>query len=218
MKSKSLPLTQPTFEIADPPLPARELFSARVEKEFKKKGYISSTLVGVYLTNPDGAETRIGEYVRNYSNFYKTFYSFYLHGSYYALFSKDYSSTHLMQLPSCEVVGEEPGRGSGFCPVEYFVPKCKDRDVPFALVAGCHWGDDSSWKIRCIDLELAIDGKVQVNSPFGYIWLLGNDSLEDAITYNDFTWEEWESERCALLEVRCGTQLNIESVKLPPKD
>src|SRR5262249_41440812 len=153
-------------------------------------------------------EEQIGEYVRNYPNFFDTFFPFEKDGKDYALYSTDYTATRVMELPSCrDIGGEEPSSG-GFCPVEYYVPTYVDlettysgspetpyangkilrsrknkatpedlepvsnvsnwRDAktgeamkfesltraispltfyPFGFIAGCVWGDDSSWKI-----------------------------------------------------------------------
>lgn len=51
----------------------------------------------------------------------------------------------------------------------------------FGFVAGCHWGDDSSWKIQYLDLSRAHQGVVKRDERFGYIVLPSRLSLADAI-------------------------------------
>lgn len=92
-------------------------------KEIKKidngKGYWNSVLVGVF----DGEE-QIGEYKRNYPDFASsTFYAFELNNKWYALYSKDYTSTRIMSLPDCKDIGGEEPDAFGFCPVEFYVPE-----------------------------------------------------------------------------------------------
>lgn len=64
---------------------------------------------------------KIGQYERNY-RFLKTFYPFQHDGEWYALYSKCYTATRVMKLPSCEDWCGEEISGGGFCPVEYYVP------------------------------------------------------------------------------------------------
>jgi hypothetical protein len=70
-------------------------------------------------------DIQVGEYIRNYSHFYHTFYSFEQNCKWYALYSKDYTSTRLMSLPDCLDIGGEERNTWGFCPVDYYVPKYK---------------------------------------------------------------------------------------------
>lgn len=97
---------------------------------------------------------------------------------------------------------------SGFCPVEFRVfdwrDKFKNEDVnrsfeirgeerfaytdkqlhgmtgQWALYSGCYWGDDSSWKLRYIDLSRIREGIVTADERFGYVPLA--QGLKD-ITY-----------------------------------
>jgi hypothetical protein len=66
-------------------------------------------------------ETVIGNYNRNYSPL-RTFHPFKLRGKWYALYSKDYTCTRIMELPSCKDIGGEDPECNGFCPVDFFVP------------------------------------------------------------------------------------------------
>ena len=54
--------------------------------------------------------------------------------------------------------------------------------TPFGFVAGCIWGDDSSWKVQYLDLSEADKGIIKRDDRFEYWELPPNISLEDAIT------------------------------------
>lgn len=97
----------------------------------------------------------------------------------------------------------DPQPGWGFCPVEFYVPdwwEIHDEgfvvgsyvwdefrgDRPsgeFGFVAGCVWGDDSSWKIQYLDLSRISAGMLGRDDRFGYIELPDKVSLADAVTY-----------------------------------
>jgi hypothetical protein len=65
---------------------------------------------------------------------------------------------------------------------------------PFGFVAGCIWGDDSSWKIQFFDLANAEGGILKRDERFGYIALPSSLSLKQAIEmidFNDEGKEEW---------------------------
>ena len=51
----------------------------------------------------------------------------------------------------------------------------------FGFVAGCFWGDDSSWKIQYLDLSEVEKGIVKREERFGYIELPNGLSLRDAV-------------------------------------
>ena len=81
--------------------------------------------IGVF----DG-ESQIGEYLRNYHGFgEQTFAPFLSGGNWYALYSKDYTCTRLMKLPSCEDIGGEESDGFGFCPTALYVPQVCTQDI-----------------------------------------------------------------------------------------
>lgn len=199
-------------------------------------------------------EVLIGEYVRNYGNFYNTFCPFELDGRWYALYSKDYTCTRVMSLPECVDLGGEEPHTHGFCPTDYYVPQVCVREgthegdpkplvanhdaktwakiveeggykhyywpddskglghthlkeafvqavqashalydawalrhpfvtkyAPWGFVAGCVWGDDSSWKIEFLDLSGVDKGMLKREARFGYIELPDGINLKDAI-------------------------------------
>lgn len=170
-----------------------------------KPGTWDSTLVEIYLDN-----NKIGEYVRNYPSFEReTFHPFEQNGREYALYSKDYTATRVMRLPSCEDLCGEERDTWGFCPVEFYVPPGKHYHEPeeidpafetsdelwhefeeriprgsdgkFGFVAGTIWGDDSSWKIQFLDLSRIEEGILIRSDRFGYIQLPHNKSLKDVV-------------------------------------
>jgi hypothetical protein len=54
-------------------------------------------------------------------------------------------------------------------------------DRIFGFVAGCIWGDDSSWKIEFLDLSRADEGILKREARFGYIELPRNLKLNQAV-------------------------------------
>ncbi len=65
---------------------------------------------------------------------------------------------------------------------------------PFGFVAGCIWGDDSSWKIQYIDLSSAESGILKRDARFGYIALPDSMALKQAVDIGDYhcdSHEEW---------------------------
>lgn len=57
---------------------------------------------------------------------------------------------------------------------------------PFGFVAGCVWGDDSSWKLQYLDLSQAAVGVLRREERFGYVELPDNLRLEKAIDLIDY--------------------------------
>jgi hypothetical protein len=195
--------------------------------------------VGVFRSIGDEDEL-IGEYIRHYSSFYNTFFHFKSNGLDLALYSPQYSATRILALPECVDLGGEEPSGSGFCPVEFFVPTYVEivsidnysdaprrsrrnnpndeellpqystweyRDsatgskmkaesnsfpvtprlyYPFGFVAGCIWGDESTWKVQYLDLSRAAEGIVHRDDRFGYIELPSGMSLAQAVEMEDF--------------------------------
>lgn len=174
--------------------------------------------VNVFKTE-NGKKEAIGSYKRNYPNVYRTFFPFMQDGKEYALYSSDYTSTRIMELPNCKDLGGEERDGLGFCPVEFYVPifrkvtikkddmvlylnqeACLDEKESsdkyilhpiqyhkFGFVAGCVWGDDSSWKIQYLDLSEASKGILKRDDRFGYIELPERMKLPQAVGMRD--WE-----------------------------
>ena len=125
-------------------------------------------------------DDKIGEYLRNYSAYGEsTFAPFTQDGQDYALYSRDYTSTRIMKLPFCEDWCGEERDACGFCPVEYYVPE--QMGGRYAFVAGCVWGDDSSWKIQFLDLTKIAEKVMIRNDWFGHVELPDNQLLKEAV-------------------------------------
>lgn len=71
-------------------------------------------------------DTEVGRYERNMLQFAEqTFEPFESNGSWYALYSRDYTAMRVMSLPDCRDLGGEEANPHGFCPVEFYVPRFK---------------------------------------------------------------------------------------------
>ena len=120
----------------------------------------------------------------------KTFFPFRWKDNWYALYSREYTCTRIMKLPECEDIGGEEPNGFGFCPVELYVPinPATDSSIGFGFVAGCVWGDDTSWKIQFLDLRECEKGVIKRDDRFGYLELPDDCSLEAAIGLDEWWW------------------------------
>lgn len=61
---------------------------------------------------------------------------------------------------------------------------------PFGFVAGCIWGDDSSWKIEYLDLSAVEKGEIRRDARFGYIEMPDGISLKQAIDLVDYGYDD----------------------------
>lgn len=179
------------------------------------KGHWKTLKVEVFRIE-DAHEEQIGAYERDYHSLFRSFCWFRQHGKDYALYSPQYTTTRVMELPSCRDIGGEEPHTFGFCPVDYYVPAYLDIEeshnhhqepityrlhepfdeddidpehhssisplwfYQFGLIAGCIWGDDSSWKIQYLDLSNIENGKITRTEKFGYIELPEGLTLRDA--------------------------------------
>lgn len=161
------------------------------------KGYWSYLNVEIFE-----GENKIGEYIRNYSTLYNTFVPFVQNGKEYALYSKNYTATRVMELPSCKDLCGEENNQYGFCPTGYYVPyttedmlEYEDEDGKvigpngqFGFVCGCVWGDDTCWKVQYLDLTKISEGILVREARFGYIELFGSSSeIHKLIRVSEFT-------------------------------
>ena len=62
----------------------------------------------------------------------------------------------------------------------------------FGFIAGCIWGDDSSWKIQYLDLSKVEKGIIEREERFGYIELLEDMTLKDAVRLSGYKDESGE--------------------------
>ena len=85
-----------------------------------------------YVEDKVVKEEQVGDYIRNYASLYNTFFPFQHKGSWYALYSKHYMYTSVMELPSCrEIFTEQCEYKDHFCPVDYYVPVIEKRTDKF---------------------------------------------------------------------------------------
>lgn len=103
-----------------------------IEKICNGQGYWSSTRVGVF----NNKDEQVGEYVRNFDGYNKeTFYPFFNNGKWYALYSKEYTTSAIMSLPDCKEIWSEKPSAIGFCPTEFYVPMLEEPERRGAIVA-----------------------------------------------------------------------------------
>lgn len=212
-----------------------------IEETANRPGTWNSIKVGVFRIEGDKKEL-IGDYLRNYPSLFKTFYPFRHDDRDYALYSRDYTATRVMELPSCHDIGGEEREEMGFCPTDFYVPCYVEREwiglqdkahrhrqneptaddllprttkytpvdeatgeritvekpsyavspvlyYPFGFVAGCLWGDDSSWKIQYLDLSEAHRGIIKREEKFGYVALPSEMDLKQAVNLADYRYD-----------------------------
>jgi len=181
-------IVETDFEI--PPLPKpRDKYAAKGSPKANEPGTWDSTFVEVFRrTGAGGSPEKICEYERNY-RLLQTFEPFRQGGRDFALISRDYTRTAVLDLASGQVIAEEPAK-NGFCPVGFYVPDWWDVNdgsvIPgsefwradyewptgdFGFVWGCEWGDDTSWKVQHLDLSDVQRGVVRREERFGYVEL-----------------------------------------------
>ena len=91
----------------------------------------------------------------------------------------------LPKTMKCYVLDEKTGELTEVEKPSY--PVTSHLYYPFGFVAGCHWGDDTSWKIQYLDLSEAEKGIVKRDARFGYIALPDKSiSLKKAIDMSSY--------------------------------
>jgi hypothetical protein len=185
-------LVDTEFEMPSRPKP-RDRYFVTLSAKPNRPGTWDSTRVEVFRRGLSAGENeRICEYERNYAML-ETFEPFRQGEREFALISRDYTRTAVLDLASGTVIAEEVqsgAPGSGFCPVGFFVPDWwdvhdgsrlpgseywhADDEWPlgdFGFVWGCYWGDDSSWNVQYLDLSRVRQGVISRDERFGYIEL-----------------------------------------------
>jgi hypothetical protein len=176
------------FEVPSQPKP-RDKWAVRTTTVSNGPHAWASTEVEVCRRMPEGLVTA-AKYLRDYAML-GTFEPFRQGKREYALVSRNYVSTAVIDLSTGEVVAEEPVVSHGFCPVGFYVPDWwdihdgsiipgseywnSDKEWPngnLGFVWGCIWGDDSSWKLQRLDLSRVADGIIGRDDAFGYIELV----------------------------------------------
>lgn len=164
----------------------KDKYYTETEEIESEPGCWNTLKVKIFLRSLEKTK-EIGEYHRNYSSMLNTFVPFLQHGKEYALYSNNYTCTRVMSLPDCkDIAGEKPD-AFGFCPVDFFVPYEPENGIhgDFGFVAGCIWGDDSSWKLQFLDLRGIDKGKFDRKDKFGY-FELPDLPLKDCIDMEDY--------------------------------
>lgn len=180
------------FEIPPVPKPRDKYFVTGSPKP-NRPGTWDSTQVQVFRRGHSVEQNElVCEYARNYAML-QTFEPFRQRSRDFALISRSYTKTAVLDLASGAIIAEEdePGLpGSGFCPVGFYVPDwwdvhhgdvipgseywTADHEWPvgdFGFVWGCYWGDDSSWKVQYLDLSRVREGVIRRDERFGYVEL-----------------------------------------------
>jgi len=182
------------FEIPTSAKP-RDRYVVKGSPKPNQPGTWDSTVVEVFRrTESSVAPDKISEYERNYS-LLQTFEPFRQRNREFALISRDYMKTAVLDLASGSVIAEEGAESgtssaAGFCPVGFYVPDWwdvndgsvipgsehwnADKEWPngdFGFVWGCQWGDDSSWKVQYLDLSQVQQGIIRRDERFGYVEL-----------------------------------------------
>lgn len=177
------------FDVPDLPKP-RDRYFVRTT-QLPNPPYIPSTTVEVLERRESQSPRTVCSYVRNLGMF-QTFEPFRQRGRNFALISRDYRRTAVIDLDTGAVVAEEAE--TEFCPVGFYVPDWWDvyddsvipgsdywnRDCEwptgdFGFVWGCVWGDDSVWKVRYLDLGRVSEGLIVCEERFGYLELATGD-------------------------------------------
>jgi hypothetical protein len=164
----------------------------------------------------DASGKRVGGFTRNYSTLFRAFRPFTRGGHDFALYPPDYTATRVMSLPDCQDLGGEEPDTHGFCPVDYWVAEDPDLglDGDFGLVAGCVWGDDSSWKIQFLDLSRVAEGVVVRDERLGYIELGDSLTLDEAVRVRRHSeFSDWPGH---YLEIRTTRRIDVASGKPVP--
>ena len=178
-------------------------FFVETQKLDQGERHMSWLRVSIYERTPDGPR-RIGEYTRKHAGLYDTFLPFRQGGQWFALYSADYTTTRVMRLPSCEDIAGEKPHPHGFCPVEFHVPYVDPQVVAaghaglFGFVAGCIWGDDSSWKIQYLDLSRITSGELTRDERFGYLPLPHDRRLADCVDLSGYWPPEYPRVRLSV--------------------
>src|SRR5438270_4332158 len=97
------------FEIPAEPKP-RDKYAVKASRKPNTPGTWDSTVVEVFRRGPGGEPEKICEYERNYS-LLQTFEPFRQGEREFALISRDYTKTAVLDLGSGRVVAEEPDAG-----------------------------------------------------------------------------------------------------------
>lgn len=158
-----------------------EGFTARALGPIKNApGTWNSLEIGVFQ-----GDKKLSSYVRNYSNFFETFYPFKRGDEWFALYSPQYTASSVMSLPECKHVGGEEPSAGGFCPIEFYVPayrvgemEIRGETEPFYITEG---DVEDLWDMSSEKLDKYKYSEVRY-LPFGFVsgCVWGDDSSNKA--------------------------------------
>jgi hypothetical protein len=177
------------FRILDLPKPRDKFFVSDTVKP-NRPGTWDTSMVKVFRRGATASDLEpVCGFDRNY-RLLQTFEPFRQGRREFALISRDYTKTAVLDLGSGQIIAEEAEQKNGFCPVGFYVPDWWDvndgSEIPgsqfwdedeewpigtLGFVWGCLWGDDSSWKVQCLDLSKIQQGVITRDERFGYVEL-----------------------------------------------
>jgi hypothetical protein len=180
------------FEIPSRPKPRDKYFATQTAAPSDPETWNYSAIDVLRRESGAAGVRKICSYQRHHAMF-QTFEPFRQGDHEYALVSRDYTRTAVLDLTAGEIIAEESATvhsGGGFCPVGFYVPDWWDvhddsvipgseqwreanewPDGRFGFVWGCTWGDDSSWKVQYLDLSRIREGVIARDERFGYLEL-----------------------------------------------
>ncbi|MEJ0022401.1 MAG: hypothetical protein WDN76_02410 [Alphaproteobacteria bacterium] len=74
---------------------------------------------------------------------------------------------------------------------DYEIKYGRWRSLDVGFIAGCIWGDDSSWKLEVVDLSRAAEGLISRTARFGHLQLANKMPLSEAVSLDSFP-PHWE--------------------------
>ena len=132
------------FEIPPRPRPRDRYFVRGTPKENRPRTW-ASTIVTVFRRTEAGGESeKVCEYERNYGLLH-TFEPFRQGGREFALISRKYTGTSVLDLATGRVIAEETDSPTGFCPVGFYVPDWWDLHDGSVIPGSEFWTSDSEW-------------------------------------------------------------------------
>lgn len=164
--------------------------------DIKFNGYWSYSMYEIFKDN-----VSIGKLYRNYRKSKKVFQPFLIRNKWHFLFSDSYTRVSVYN-ESLEKINHTK---TDFCPIDIYVPRFKICSITyayyadnnefydtiktdtnpfytnFAFISGCYWGDDTSEKIRIIDLS-NFENEFNDTEEYGYIETFYD--LRKAIIFN----------------------------------